>query len=299
MRKLDTMEWLAVAAVVVNVALVTPALAATSMPAQGIRGAQNEWVGNGGERGGMNSGIFGTVSAISGNTLTVTSGARPVRPVPMHGSTTTAVAAAPTVYTVDASNAKIYKGSATTTVSVSSIATGDTVMVEGTISGANVAATVIRDGVGLVPGKGPGMPGKGSGDHGASSTMPRPSGTPIIAGNGEPVVGGSVTAISGNTLTVTNASNVTYTIDVSSAKIVKGSATSTISAIAVGDNVIVQGVVNGTAITASSVIDGAKLGSGSSTGTSPSDSHEGGGFGGAIGGFFGGIGGFFKHLFGF
>jgi len=77
------------------------------------------------------------------------------------------------------------------------------VIVEGTISGANVAATVIRDGAGPVPGKGPGMPGKEFGDHGASSTS---STTPIITGNGEPVVAGSVTAISGNALTVTNGS---------------------------------------------------------------------------------------------
>ena len=119
-------------------------------------------------------------------------------------SVTYAAGVAGTVYTVDATNAKIYKGSATTTVSVSGIAAGDTVMVQGTVSGTNVAATVIRDGIGGMMGIQPGMPGKGFG-HGASST---PSTTPIIQGNGEPVVGGSVTAISGTTLTVTNASNV-------------------------------------------------------------------------------------------
>ena len=39
------------------------------------------------------------------------------------------------------------------------------------------------------------------------------------------------------------------------ATVVKDNATSSISAIASGDNVIVQGTVNGTAVTASSVID--------------------------------------------
>jgi len=293
------MEWLAVAAVVINLVVITPALAATSAPTQGARGAQ------GGEmRGGMTPGVFGTVTAISGNTLTVTSVARPEGPE--HASTTASSATtASTVYTVDATNAKIYKGSATTTVSVSSIATGDTVVIEGTVSGTSVTATVIRDGVN-VPGKQSGTPGKGFGGHDASSTMTRPttthsSGTPIIAGNGEPVVGGSVTGISGNTLTVTNASNVTYTVDVSSAKIVKDNTTSTVSAIATGDNVIVQGTVNGTAVTAASVIDqGSKGGDAGAPGNaSSSEPHGDGGFGGAIGGFFGGIGGFFKHLFGF
>ena len=74
----------------------------------------------------------------------------------------TTVAGTGTVYTVDATNAKIYKGGATTTVSVSAIATGDKVMVQGTISGTNIAATVIRDGVGGMMGGRPGMPGKGS-----------------------------------------------------------------------------------------------------------------------------------------
>ncbi len=61
------------------------------------------------------------------------------------------------VYTVDATNAKIYKGSVTSTVAVSDIAQGDTVMVQGTITGTNVAATVIRDGVGGMMGGRPGM----------------------------------------------------------------------------------------------------------------------------------------------
>ena len=68
---------------------------------------------------------------------------------------------------MDATNAKIYKGSATTTVSVSDIAMGDTVMVQGTVSGTSVTATVIRDGVNGMMGGQPGMPGKGFG-HGAS-----------------------------------------------------------------------------------------------------------------------------------
>ncbi len=129
----------------------------------------------------------------------------------------------------------------------------------------------------------------------ASSTMPRATSTPIIQGNGEPVIGGNVTAISGTTLTVTNASNVTYTIDAASSTVVVKGVSSTFSNVAVGDNVIVQGTVNGNAVTASSIIDqGVKT-----MGASSTAPHMGGGIGAGIGGFFGSIGGFFKHLFGF
>jgi len=141
--------------------------------------------------------------------------------------------------------------------------------------------------------------GKGfGGGHSASSTMPRPSSTPIIQGNGEPVIGGAIAAISGTTLTVTNASNVTYTIDAASSTVVVKGASSTFANVAVGDNVLVQGVVNGNSVTASSIIDqGAKGANASSTNVSSSKSR--GGFGASIGGFFGSIGGFFQHLFGF
>ena len=42
---------------------------------------------------------------------------------------------------------------------------------------------------------------------------------PMMTGNGQPIIGGKVTAVNGNSLTVTNASNVTYTVDVTSAKV--------------------------------------------------------------------------------
>ena len=230
-------------------------------------------------RGGapMAPGFFGAVSAVSGDTLTITQKVRP-------NATTTA----PVVYSVDATNAKVMKNGTSSTVSA--IAVGDMVMVQGTVTGTNVVATVIRDGMGgMMGGRGGFMGGKGFG-HGSTS-MPAVS---PIQGNGEPVVGGSVTAVNGDSLTVTNASNVTYTVDVTNAKIVKGGATVTVSGIATGDNVVVQGAVNGTAITASSVID-----QGSTTGA-PS-----GGNGAGIPhqnpnpGFFGSIGNFFKHIFGF
>jgi Domain of unknown function (DUF5666) len=248
---------------------------------QGIYGPQNQgqgqgqmWGGRQGgpEMGGMRPGVFGSVTAISGDTLTVQS-----KGFGRNASSTPA-----TTYTVDASSATVFKDNATSTLS--SVAVGDTVMVQGTVSGDSVTATTIRDG--LVPQMG-GMPGRGGMGGHASSTPPY-----IPQGNGEPVVGGSVTAISGSTLTITNQAGATYTIDASSAAVSDKGATSTVSSIAVGDNVVVQGSVNGSSVTASSIID-----QGAQKGGSGTMMHTGMG---AIGGnIIGAIGGFFKHIFGF
>ena len=133
--------------------------------------------------------------------------------------------------------------------------------------------------------------GKGAND-GSQSAGNVGSGTAsLVAGNGQPIVGGAITAISGNTLTVTNKSNVTYAVDATSANFLQGSATIAISGVKVGDTVVVQGTVNGTSVTASTVIDQGQQAAAGATGTTPKR--------GGIGGFFGGIGSFFSHLFGF
>jgi hypothetical protein len=113
-----------------------------------------------------------------------------------------------------------------------------------------------------------------------------------IQGNGQPIVGGTVSSISGATFSITNKSNATYSIDASHATVVKAGATSSVSNIATGDAVLVQGTINGTAVTATSVIDHGAVpvppqGSGSNAQR------------GMTGGFFGAIGGFFHNLFGF
>jgi uncharacterized protein DUF5666 len=249
----------------------------TAAPAAATTGSHQGWLpgSNGGAR--RAPGVFGTVASISGDTITLTSkGFGP------HASSTT-----PTTYTVDATNATVTKDNAAS--SVSAIAVGDMVMAQGTVSGTNVTATKIMDGIvpGMMGGKGMG-PGRGGM---ASSTMGMHGMGASIAGNGEPVIGGGVTAISGTTLTVTNKSNVTYSVDASAATVIKGNATSSVSSIAVGDNVVVQGTVNGTAVTASSVMDqGAAPASGNSGSSGPK---------GFMGGVIGGITGFFQHLFGF
>ena len=175
-------------------------------------------------------GVGGTVTAVSGNTITVTG---------KDGKT----------YTIDATSAAITKDE---TVTVSSIAVGDTVMANGTVSGTSVTATAIHDGkmpAGGADFGGRGMGGSGQGGMGASRG-----------------VHGTVSAISGTTLTVTSTNTKTnttstYTVDASSATVLKGDgttkpSTSTLSAVAVGDTVSVMGTTSGTSVTAKTIIDG-------------------------------------------
>jgi hypothetical protein len=147
-------------------------------------------------------------------------------------------------------------------------------MVNGTASGTSVAAKTIIDGFMKKP-----LP-------------PKPENPEMLfQGNGEPIVAGTVSSVSSSSITITNKSNVTYTVDVSNAKIIKGNATSTVASIVSGDAVLVQGTINGTSVTASGVIDQAAH-------PQPKD-NPGKGLGERVRGFFGGIGNFFSHLFGF
>lgn len=248
-------------AIIGSFTLAVPAFAAESV------GMRPTGIHTGGQM--MRPVVTGTVTTISGNTLTVT----------VKGwQRGNKAAPTSTVYTVDATNAAITKGSATSTVSA--ILVGDTVMIKGTVTGTNVVATTIRDGIARGLGK---MP-EGKPDVNSLTPLTLP------AGNGQPVVGGNVTAISGNSITVMNSSNVTYTIDVTTAKVTKkGVTTATLTNITVGDSVIVQGRVNGTSVTASIVIDQGALSSSTSTGTIPEKRS----------GIMSSIGGFFSHLFGF
>jgi hypothetical protein len=210
----------------------------------------------GGMRGEKGHGVFGTVTAVNGSTLSVTN--------KQDGA----------VYTVTTANAKIDKNQ--NSITVSNIAVGDMVFVEGTVSGTTVAATAIHDGAMV---KGMGLGGK-MGDKKNDESMSFPE------GNGQPIVGGTVSAVSGSTITVTNKSNVSYTIDASVAKITKNGAAGAVSNISIGDTVLVQGTINGTSVSAASIVDQSV--SQTPTGAKPAPK-----------GFFGKIGNFFSHLFGF
>ncbi len=186
------------------------------------------------------NGVFGVVTGVSGSAITLDATQRQN------------VAAAVKTYTVDTTNAKFIKNGAESTLSA--IAMGDHIMVQGTVNGQNVTATLVRDGMEFGgPREGVGMAtgtraSRGRGiEHSAVAGLP--------TGNGQPVIAGTVTEVRGNAVTITNRGNIPYTVDVTNANIQKAGATSTASGIAVGDNVIVQGSVSGTTITATSFID--------------------------------------------
>lgn len=240
-----------------------PGMMGTSTrPMNGMMGMMN----------GQKPAVFGTVTAINGTNITVASHSFGNSPSHL---------AATTTYTVDASNATVYKNNATSTLS--SVAVNDHIIVMGTVSGTNVTATSIRDGIPMMMrGRGP----NGSdNDSGTGQSLP-------FSGNGEPVVAGTVSSVNGNSFSITTGSNTSYTIDATNATVKKASATSTVSAVASGDYVIVQGQVNGSSVTASTVLDnGQRPAPGSSQANTPKPGNG--------GGFMGAIGNFFKRIFGF
>ncbi|MDB5203983.1 MAG: hypothetical protein JWP09_11 [Candidatus Taylorbacteria bacterium] len=234
----------------------------------------NQGSPNGGQRGGprmmgqsgkgtmQRPAVMGKIESISGNTLTVAARG--------FGKDT-----ATTTYSVDATNATVFKSNATSTIS--SLVVGDNVMVQGTVTGTNVVAKTIRDGMGMMRKEGEGAMPEG------------------FSGNGQPVVAGSVTGVSGSTITISNTSNVTYTIDATNAKVMKGKDAGALSDVALGDHVVVQGTVNGNAITATTVID--QKAPANNGGDSNGQRGQNGGQ--EHPGFFGAIRGFFGKIFGF
>ncbi len=159
---------------------------------------------------------MGKVTAINGSTITITDQKR--------GTTTSMT------YTVDASAATVTKDQNTAST-LSAIAVGDMIAVDGTVSGTTITATAIHDGFG-----GPGGPGD-FGGHGGGAM-------------------GTVTAISGSTLTVTGKDGGVYTVDASSATVKASGTTSAVSAIKVGDTVMIQGSITTASMTAKTIEDG-------------------------------------------
>jgi hypothetical protein len=250
-------------------AMIVPAFAQNTPTANNVMQDSNRMMRRGGEAKGngqmVRQIVTGTVTGISGNTITL-SGTQG-----MTSSTTPK-----TIFTIDATNAKVMK--AGQDGALSAIVVGDTIAVSGTLSGTTITASTIRDA--RMMGRGEDMK-RGGIDNDAKAMQE-------LQGNGQPVVAGTITAITGTTLTLTNKSNVTYTAEVGTAKIIVKGATSTLTSVKVGDSIIIQGTVNGTIITATTVINnGAPK---ATTGQGQNQSR---------GGFFSSLGGFFGRMFGF
>jgi hypothetical protein len=136
--------------------------------------------------------------------------------------TSLTVTSGSTTYTVDASQAKLLGFNSG--LSLSNVQVGDNVRIMGTINGTSVTATGLMD----------------------------------QSSEGRNTLSGSVTAINSSTLTLTARNKTTYTVDASSAIVTKGIGTGTVSsmsAIQVGDRVMVMGSVSGSSATATSIRD--------------------------------------------
>lgn len=170
--------------------------------------------------------VSGSVTAVSGTTLTLTVPSR-------NGDTKT--------FTIDANGATVLTKSGTG--SLSDVSVGTRISVKGEVDGSNVDAETIH----VMP---------------AAPTKPakpeRPEAKPLPAayeGDGSPIVIGKVTAVVGSTLTLDNKSSSNYTVNAAGADFAKGGKAQTLADIAVGDTVMVQGTVNGSNVTASSIIE--------------------------------------------
>jgi len=147
-----------------------------------------------------NRGIFGTVTAINGDIITMQ------HTTHTKGSTTITSS----TYTVDATNAIITKNNAES--AITDIAINDKIHVKGTVNGSAITATKIVDGVTTrhhVPGI-----------HGT-----------VTAVNGDTLTVQTAARTKGTTTKPA----VTYTVNASAATVTKNKVASTISAITVGD----------------------------------------------------------------
>ena len=165
----------------------------------------------------------GAVASINGNSITLTG---------ENGIT----------YTIDATNATISKivNNARTTIQVADIATNDSLVVFGTASGTNIAATRIMDGA---------MPTS----TGRGNRM-NPAGTAVQPQ--KTTTTGTVASISGTSISINGANSTAYTVDVGKAKFRrKANAAMLITDIQTGDTVKVTGMVSGANIVAAIVQD--------------------------------------------
>jgi hypothetical protein len=161
----------------------------------------------------LKPGIMGTVTAVSGSTLSVRA---------VNGTT----------YSVETANAKFQKEK-NTAITISNIAVGDSVIIQGTVNGTTVTATNVFDVEAYV--------------QKAEDRF-------------KPDVSGVVTAVNGSTITVRTENGTVYTVDGAHAKLrttrdESVSSKYTWSNIQVGHTVWIKGTVNGTTVTATSVVD--------------------------------------------
>ncbi len=197
-----------------DVVVVRGTVSGSAITASAI--AAGAWKSSWPENGNWNNlkpGITGTVTGITGTSLTVKNN---------QGA----------MFAVETANAKLQKEKGTV-ITISDIKIGDTVFVQGTVSGNTVAATNVFD-------------------------------VQIYAEKAEeaynPDISGKVTVLNGLTWTVVTDNNTSYTVDVSNAKLRtlrNGEVSSkySVSNVKVGDTVWLKGSMSGTTFVATSLVD--------------------------------------------
>jgi Domain of unknown function (DUF5666) len=204
---------------------------------------------NGGPSGGFGGGATsGTITALAGSTITLSSTSGTTTKVTTSSSTTV---------------------SSSATAALGDVAGGDQVSVMGAVSGTDVTAERIVD-TGTTADAGPGQgapsgqapPSGQTGSNNSGQAPPSGSGGPGAGGPGAGGPGGGVrgqvTSVDGSTLVVTGRDGTTYTVTASSTTIVTKVTASSLTGLAVGEQVQVMGATgtDGT-VTADRIIEGA------------------------------------------
>lgn len=175
--------------------------------------------------------VMGKITAISGNTITMTS-TQPVPPTQTASGSTTVTKPATTAktYTVNAASATVKIDNETSTLS--KLAVGNQILVKGTASSSDstqITAQII---------------------HSQSEAFLNRTHYRLI---------GKITAVSGNTLTVLDDNGTSYTVNSTDAKVTINGTDSTVSKLAVGDTIMVGGFAkegSTTTITARNIFKG-------------------------------------------
>jgi hypothetical protein len=230
----------------------TSSNSASATQAQGQSQSESQATATGGANGFRSGrGTRGTITGVDGSTITV--------------DATDANGGSSTVEVTTDSDTRVTEAVAGT---VSDIAVGDTVMVEGSTSGTSIAATAIRDvgdqaiGAGAMGAQPPddgsaptGAPGGGEMPNGGQAPSGDQSGQ--VPPNGRPGGGqgtfGTVTAVDGSTITIEMQDGTTMTVSTASDTTVTVTREISVADLVTGDTISVTGTTSGSTVAATSI----------------------------------------------
>jgi hypothetical protein len=210
---------------------------ATSNPQSGVGGGPGGFAGRGG------GGTVGSISSVSGTTLTIKD---------FNGQSTKVATTSKTTVTKSVSGA------------VSDIKVGDHVVVIGSGSTTQIAARQITDSgtSASTNGAGGGFPGGGQRGNGGGSAPPGGATNFSFAT-------GTVKSVNGSTIVVSSSTGSSSTITTSSSTTVTNVTPATVSDLSVGEQVVVSGTTNNGVVSATSIREGARGGFGGRNGFGP------------------------------